>query len=145
MSELEAEAVVVNKKPIWKNRTVWIIGILVVLFIAYKVGSSPSVPEGIEEKHYEQALGAFHELNVAFEKGEYPSHDVISWVTDHASIIERDASDYTEKEIYINGQLTKMLLGVGSIQDFGENRGFEEQVYEARSNLADVLEVDENY
>ena len=103
MNELEVKEAAVSKKPIWKNRTVWIIGLLAVLFVAYKAGSSQSVPEGIEENHYEQALWVFHELNVAFEEGKYPSNDVTSWVSDHARIIERDASDYTEKEIYING------------------------------------------
>lgn len=144
MRELSAEKVVV-KKPIWKNRTFWIISTLVFLFFAYKLGSSPSVPEGIEEEHYDDVLWAFHEINVAFEEGEYPSSEVISWVSDHARIIERDSYDYTEKEIYINEQLTKMLLGVGSIQDFGEHQGFEEQVNEARANLSEVLEVAEDY
>lgn len=137
MSELKAEEVVVSKKPIWKNKKVLIIGILVVLFLAYKIENSPSVPDGIGENYYSNALWAFHELNVAFEKGKFPSDEVTKSIADNVRAVESDLSKYSDKEIFISGQFTKMLLGVGE--------GNVSQVNEARANLAAVLEVDEDY
>ncbi|MEH7125861.1 MULTISPECIES: hypothetical protein [unclassified Bacillus (in: firmicutes)] len=137
MSELKAEEVLVNKKPIWKNKRVLIIGILVVLFLAFKVGSSPSVPEGIEEEHYKSALWVFHELNMALEEKEYPSEDVISWIRDHRVIIEEDSSLYTVKEININEMLMVMAAGVATMD--------QELAYKTRASIAELLEVDEDY
>lgn len=137
MSELKAEEVVVKRKPIWKNRAVWIVGILVILFFAFKIGNSPSVPEGIGENYYSNALWAFHELNVAYEKGKFPSDEVVESISNNVRAVESDLSKYSDKEIFISGQFTKMLLGVGE--------GNISQVNEARANLAAVLEVDEDY
>ncbi|WP_421924958.1 hypothetical protein [Lysinibacillus capsici] len=137
MSELKFSEVPVKRKPIWKSKVIWAIGIIVVLFLAYNLSSSPNVPEGIGENYYSNALWAFHELNVAFENGEFPSNEVTKSISDNAREVEINSTNYTDKEKYISEQFIKMVLGVGE--------GWEEQVYEARSNLANVLEVDEDY
>ncbi|QSB10851.1 hypothetical protein JTI58_04025 [Lysinibacillus fusiformis] len=137
MSELKFSEVPVKRKPIWKSKVIWAIGIIIVLFLAYKLGSSPNVPEDIGENYYSNALWAFHELNVAFENGEFPSNEVTKSISDNAREVETNSTNYTDKEKYISEQFIKMILGVGE--------GLEEQVYEARSNLANLLEVDENY
>lgn len=137
MSELKMDDVLVKRKPIWKIKVIWAIGIIVVLFLAYKLGSSLNVPEGIGENYYSNALWAFHELNVAFENGEFPSNEVTKSISDNAREVETNSANYTDKEKYISEQFIKMVLGVGE--------GLEEQVYEARSNLANVLEIEETY
>ncbi|HBT72163.1 MAG TPA: hypothetical protein DEB37_07800 [Lysinibacillus sp.] len=71
MSELKMDDVLIKRKPIWKSKIIWALGIIIVLFLAYNLGSSPNVPEGIGENYYSNALWAFHELNVAFENGEF--------------------------------------------------------------------------
>lgn len=136
MSELKAEEVVVNKKPIWKNKAVWIVSILLFLFFASKMGSS-GVPEDISENYYDNALWAFHELNKAYENKELPSGEVMESISNNARAVESDLSSYSNKEIFISEQFTKMLLGLGE--------GNVSQVNEARANLAAVLEVDEDY
>lgn len=145
MRKLELEEVVKKKKPIWKNRTFWIIGIILALFAAYKIGSSTSVLEDIGENYYSNALEAFHELNVTFEDGEFPSDEVVESISNNVRAIESDPSSYTDKEIYISEQFTKMVVGIGSLHNFGGGQGFEEQIPETRANLAEVLEVDKDY
>lgn len=136
MSELKAEEVAVNKKPIWKNKVFWIVSILLFLFFASKMGSS-GVPEDIRENYYDNALWAFHELNKAYENREFPSDEVVESISNNVRAVESDLSSYSNKEIFISEQFTKMLLGVGE--------GNVSQVNEARANLAAVLEVDEDY
>ena len=136
MSELKAEEVAVNKIPIWKNKIFWIVSILLFLFFASKIGSS-GVPEDIGKNYYDNALWAFHELNVAIKKGELPSDEVFESISSNVRAVESDLSKYSDKEIFISKQFMNMLMGAGE--------GNVSRVNEARANLAAVLEVDENY
>ncbi|KYG90622.1 hypothetical protein A0U40_06510 [[Bacillus] sp. KCTC 13219] len=137
MSEVKAEEVSVKKKPIWKRKVTWVVGVLILIVVAYNLGSSPNVPEGIGENYYSNALWAYHEINGAFKNGQFPSNEVSESLYNNVKAIDSNPSNYTNKEIYISQQLTKMLLGAG--------QGWQDQFYEARSNLAMVLEIKEDY
>ena len=68
------EDVVVHKevkRPIWKKKIFWILGIILSLFIISNLGGSADIPSGIED-FYKSSLYSFHELNVAIEDNEFP-------------------------------------------------------------------------
>jgi len=144
VSELNAEEVSVKKKPLWKRKVTWVVAILVVLFLAYKLGSSPNVPEGIGENYYSNALWAYHEINEALEKGELPSEEVLNSIQGNTEEVKSNPSKYTEKERYVSEEFGILYMGLllivsGEVADTTQT---ENRVYEALSNLANVLEVD---
>lgn len=147
MSELNAEEVSVKKKPLWKRKVTWVVAILVVLFLAYKLGSSPNVPEGIGENYYSNALWAYHEINESLEKGELPSEEVLNSIQGNTEEVKSNPSKYTEKERYVSEEfgilyMGQLLIVSGEVADTTQTKN---RVYEALSNLANVLEVDEDY
>ena len=147
MSELNAEEVSVKKKPLWKRKVTWVVAILVVLFLAYKLGSSPNVPEGIGENYYSNALWAYHEINVALKKGELPSDEVLDSIGDNAEEVKSNPTKYTEKERYISEEFGILYIGLLLIvsEEVADTTQTKNRIYEALSNLANVLEVDEEY
>ncbi|WP_240522235.1 hypothetical protein [Bacillus thuringiensis] len=99
MRNLKEEVVVHNegKRPVWKKKRFWILGIILSLFIISKLGGSTDTPSGIEEDFYKSSLYGFHELNIAIEKNEFPDKKVIKWVADHTRAMENYPDDYSEK------------------------------------------------
>lgn len=144
MNEMKVEEVE-KKKPIWKNKSFWVVGVLIILFFTYFQGAFKDVPEGLAEGYYDNALWVFHELNEAFDENKSPSDDVIEFMSDYNRSMDAYPTDYTQKEIYVNELLVSMLVVVGDIYYFEEGQGLEAKLYETRANLAEVLEVDEDY
>ncbi|UPJ16564.1 hypothetical protein MYW48_28455 [Bacillus cereus] len=140
------------KKPIWKKRSFWIIGVIIFLFLSAKLGMSNNIPDGIEKEFYNDSLEAFHELNVSMEDRKFPDEKVISWVAEQERNIAKNPEGYTEKEKYISANLRSWIVNIGNLVEYGENknlklelRDFEHKGNTARTNLAGVLEIDEDY
>ncbi|ABS24161.1 hypothetical protein ACRS6Y_04065 [Bacillus cytotoxicus] len=142
------EDVVVHKevkRPIWKKKRFWILGIILILFITSKLGSSIDTPSGIEEDFYKSSLYSFHELNIAIEENAFPDKKVTKWVADHMRAMENYPNDYSEKERMILIHFRGLITSVGLLEQSGDRNMLEEKINEARSNLANILEVEEDY
>lgn len=146
MSEVKADEVSVKKNPIWKSKVLWIVGVLILIVVAYNLGSSSNVPEGIGENYYSNALWAYREINEALKKGELPSDEVLDSIGNNAEEVKSNPSKYTKKERYISEEFEILYIGLllivsGEVADTTQT---ENRVYEALSNLANVLEIDED-
>lgn len=146
MSELQTDEMTVKKKPLWKGKVTWVTGIILVLFLAYKFGSSSNIPEGIGENYYSNALWAFQEINEALEKGELPNDEVLNSIADNSEEVKSNSANYTEKEIYIGEEFGIVSIGLLLIAsgEIADTTQAEKRVYEALSNIAYVLEIDED-
>ncbi|KXI51978.1 MULTISPECIES: hypothetical protein [Bacillus cereus group] len=140
------------KKPIWKKRSFWIIGVIILLFLSSKLGMSNNIPDGIEKEFYNDSLEVFHELNVSMEDRKLPDEKVISWVAEQERNIVKNPEGYTEKEKYISANLRSWIVNIGNLVEYGGDKGlelelrdFEKKSNTARANLAGVLEIDEDY
>lgn len=146
MGEINKEKRVVIKEPFWKKKSLWIIGILIIIIIGlYMQESKHDIPEDISKEYYENVIWAFDELNMAFEEGKLPRDEVIELIAGYARSIERYPNDYTEKEIYINELLSSMSVDILFTIEFGEGNGFEIDILNTRDDLINVLELEENY
>ncbi|AFQ29325.1 hypothetical protein P4493_18700 [Bacillus thuringiensis] len=142
------EDVVVHKevkRPIWKKKIFWILGIILSLFIISNLGGSADIPSGIEEDFYKSSLYSFHELNVAIEDNEFPDKKVTKWVADHMRAMENYPNDYSEKERMILIHFRGLITSVGLLKQSGDRNMLDEKINEVRSNLANILEVEEDY
>lgn len=133
------------KRSIWKKKRFWVLGIILSLFIISKLGGSADTPSGIEEDFYKSSLYSFHELNIAIEENEFPNKKVTKWIADHTRAMENYPGDYSEKEKMILIHFRKLITSVGLSQQSGDRNMLEKEINEARSNLANILEVEEDY
>lgn len=129
--------VIGNKEKFLKSKKVWLIGIILIIVIIYFFNGSNNVPKGISQSYYNDSLEVLSELNKAFENETFPSDKASNIIADQVREIEKDPSNFTDKEIYINEQLTKMLLNL--------SEGNISQMLEARYGVAEILEVSEDY
>lgn len=115
------------------------------------VSESKKIPEGVQEKLYNESLDMFHKLNVAYAENAMPSKEVTHWVYEYAMSVDTQPSDYTEKEQSIIKSFQSYVVNVGMVSSSFSMKtdesvaDSEEQISTSRSALAEALEVNEDY
>ncbi|WCM61381.1 hypothetical protein [Paenibacillus polymyxa] len=115
------------------------------------VSESKKIPDGVQEKLYNESLDMFHKLNVTYAENGMPSKEVTNWVYEYAMSVDTHPSDYTEKEQIIIKSFQSYVVNVGSVSSSFSMKtdesvaDSEEQISTSRSVLAEALEVSEDY
>jgi hypothetical protein len=146
--ELTPKELELNKKPIWKNRSFWILGVIILFIIASQAGLFDSkVPKGVDEKFYGNAVEAFHEINYVYETGnklDSSNNHGVAWLADSITLMEQNPSDFTQEEVAILKGLQleiNALAGLGTVTDDNALKNLEGNLLKIRQVVAEKLNV----
>jgi len=141
----------VQKKSLWKKYVAWGIGIILVLMVVAKIMSgSVETSAGIDKEFYKNALKAFNQLNVAYEKGEPDDKTATAWLDEQFSMLEKNRSAFSDMENEVIMGEREMMAAVAlivfdrkGIQPLDENsrRNVVENYGKARVKVANLLGV----
>lgn len=123
------------------------------MVIAKITSGSVETPAGIDKGFYKNALEAFHQLNVAYEKGEPEDKTATAWLGEQFTTLERNRSAFSDLENEVLLGEKEMMAAVAvvifdrnGVQPLDETsrRNVLKKYRKAKLKVAQLLKVDDN-
>lgn len=88
-----------EKKPMWKRRSIWLIGVIVIIILILKLGNFSDTPKGLDKEFYNNALKAFNEINYVVEENKPVKSDGrVQWVGEQLIDMDKAPSKFSKEE-----------------------------------------------
>lgn len=95
-------------KPFWKTWWFWLLVALIVMQLPI-FGEKSQVPDGFNERFYNEAKDSYNELIDKWIERKAPSEYTTEWIKYHYGVIDSPEENFSDEEIIVIDALHTML------------------------------------